>query len=206
MKANVKRYVMSETPYARHIEKHFDEIVGEHDNVLHEKVSQYVHTDVHIIQPTNERQYYTLYTTGMSGLPMCKDKDIKYAELVMFLPMDANLVGDIYIPSNKYARVILDLINNTKFPFAHSEPLLARHDILHNSGHKYEAGIFLSLADKEWQSIDVYGDKINLYVYYPITKNELQQEVYKDLDKFLMKRFGKTDGFTPEDLIIRSDV
>ena len=203
MKANVKRYVMSETPYASYIQKHFNKLVGEHDNVLHEKVSRYVHTDVHIIPLTN---YYTLYTTGMSGLPMCKDKDIKYAELVMFLPADANLVGDINFPSIKYTKIIFDFISSTKFPFIHNEPLLARHDILQNSGHKYEAGIFLSLADKEWQSIDVYGDKINLYVYYPITKSELWQEVYKDLDKFLMKRFGKTDGFTPEDLIIRSDV
>ena len=79
-----------EETISNHIAKYF----GEPDKVLHEILSDLVHIDVHIIKPTKERNYYTLFTTGMSYLPMTAPdgyEQYAYAELMTHLPPDWNL-------------------------------------------------------------------------------------------------------------------
>lgn len=63
--------------------------------MFHELVSHLVHIDIHIIKPTEERNFYTLVTTGMSYRPMTipdsfpeEAKALNYAELVICLPPD----------------------------------------------------------------------------------------------------------------------
>ena len=62
--------------------------------VMHEILSNFVHIDVNIIPPEGERDYYVLWTSGMSDLPMTLpdgDYDKKLyerAELLMYLPAD----------------------------------------------------------------------------------------------------------------------
>ncbi len=62
--------------------------------VFHEIVSDIVHIDVHIIPPEGERDYYVLFTSGMSDLSMnlpdgdYEKKDYNRAELLMYLPGD----------------------------------------------------------------------------------------------------------------------
>jgi hypothetical protein len=71
-----------------HIETH----VGEPDLVFHQLVSEYVHVDIHVVQPTEERPWVTLVTSGMSERPMTTPDDIgpqySRAELTMSLPPD----------------------------------------------------------------------------------------------------------------------
>jgi hypothetical protein len=72
-----------------HIEKH----IGKIDSVFHEIVSDLVHIDIHIVKPTQERNFYTLVTSGMSDRPMntpavVKGKGFEYAELIVCLPPD----------------------------------------------------------------------------------------------------------------------
>jgi hypothetical protein len=71
------------------IEKHFATFFGKPTTVFHEIVSDLVHIDVHIIPPQPKRDYWTLFTTGMSDLPMTPPEgadDQKYAELMLSLP------------------------------------------------------------------------------------------------------------------------
>lgn len=74
------------------IEKHFARVFGEPENVFHELVSDIVHIDVHIIPPRPERNHWTLFTTGMSALPMTITENIEdpeefvFAELMIKLP------------------------------------------------------------------------------------------------------------------------
>jgi hypothetical protein len=59
--------------------------------VLHEIVSEKIHLDVHLIPPGPERDCWTLFTSGMSDLPMTtppEADEAKYAELVLSLPAD----------------------------------------------------------------------------------------------------------------------
>lgn len=68
-----------------HMTRHFSTPAS----VYHEIVSDLVHIDVHVIPPGNGRDYWTLFTTGMSDLPMAVPAgmdEFRFAELVLFLP------------------------------------------------------------------------------------------------------------------------
>ncbi|MDR2846594.1 MAG: suppressor of fused domain protein [Candidatus Methanoplasma sp.] len=70
-----------------HIEKHF----GHVENVFHEIVSPDIHVDIEIVEPTPERNYYTLVTCGMGAHRMnvpreLRDRKIDRAELLICLP------------------------------------------------------------------------------------------------------------------------
>jgi Suppressor of fused protein (SUFU) len=76
------------------IEAHVEKHIGKPAWVFHELVSDLVHVDVHIVEPTPERNYYTLFTTGMSDRPMTAPREVsdcRYAELLICLPPDWNL-------------------------------------------------------------------------------------------------------------------
>ena len=74
-----------------HIERH----LGPVDDVWHQVESPWVHVDVHVVEPTEERPWRMLVTSGMSERPMrILDEDEagrEYAELVMALPRDFHL-------------------------------------------------------------------------------------------------------------------
>lgn len=68
-----------------HIERHYGKIAM----VFHEVISDLVHIDVHWVQPTVERPYHTLITSGMSDRPMATPEgaeDFRFGELVISLP------------------------------------------------------------------------------------------------------------------------
>lgn len=68
---------------------HFEKHLGKVDSVFHEILSDLIHLDVQIIKPTPERNHYTLFTTGMSDLPMTVPEgaeEHRYAELMLALP------------------------------------------------------------------------------------------------------------------------
>jgi hypothetical protein len=73
------------------VAKHFAALGIEAQTVLHEIISDLVHIDVHVSQPTPERPFYTLFTTGMADLPMTVpdgQEQYRYAELMICLPSD----------------------------------------------------------------------------------------------------------------------
>lgn len=85
------RCAPSDEDACRAVVEHFDQHIGEAPQVLHELVSENVHIDVHPVPPSDERPYWTLFTTGMSDLPMKTPQgleDFKYAELMIKLPAD----------------------------------------------------------------------------------------------------------------------
>lgn len=84
--------------YAEEITEYFGALFpGRKSFVYHELVSDLVHIDVNIMRPTPENNYYVVYTTGMSDLPMtlpdelADREDLKYAEVFLFLPGDWDL-------------------------------------------------------------------------------------------------------------------
>jgi hypothetical protein len=74
------------------IEAEYHETFGPDSRVYHEILSDLVHLDVYIWDPTDERPMYTLATIGMSELPMSVPPEGRAngvpdrAELVMCLP------------------------------------------------------------------------------------------------------------------------
>jgi hypothetical protein len=64
------------------ISEHIERYVGPIATVYHEIISDLVHIDIHIIEPTPERPCYTLVTSGMSDIAMnCPEQypDLKYS-------------------------------------------------------------------------------------------------------------------------------
>jgi hypothetical protein len=71
------------------IEEHIARHIGKPSLVFHEMPSQVVHVDVHLVNPTPERDYYTLVTAGMSDRPMKAPPQAPYrqfSELLLCLP------------------------------------------------------------------------------------------------------------------------
>ncbi|MGD9101727.1 MAG: suppressor of fused domain protein [Anaerolineae bacterium] len=87
------------------IEAHIDRYVGATAMVFHELVSDLVHIDVHIVEPTGERPFYTLVTSGMSDQAMNTPQDyahLNYAELVICLPPSWPLSQDDFQETENY--------------------------------------------------------------------------------------------------------
>ena len=78
------------------IEQHIARYFGPNENVFHELISYDIHVDIYIVEPTPERNYYTLVTGGMGARPMnvpeeLEDEEVDRAELLITLPPDWNL-------------------------------------------------------------------------------------------------------------------
>ena len=71
------------------ISDHIEEHIGKVSMVFHEILSDTVHIDVHHVEPTRERPFHTLITSGMSDLPMSVPASVEAAsfmELMVTLP------------------------------------------------------------------------------------------------------------------------
>jgi len=71
------------------ITEHIESHIGPVTNVLHELISDLVHIDIHIVEPTPKRNCYTLVTSGMSDLAMNAPDEysaLKFSELLISLP------------------------------------------------------------------------------------------------------------------------
>lgn len=93
--------------YAEEITAHFEALFpGREGFVFHELASDLVHIDVNIMRPTKQQDFYVVYTTGMSDLPMtlpdelAAREDLKYAELYLLLPGDWDLGGPNQSPGD----------------------------------------------------------------------------------------------------------
>jgi hypothetical protein len=74
---------------AEEVEKGIAATFGEPVTVFHEIVSDVVHLDVHLVPPTSGREWWTLFTTGMSDRPMTVPpgaEELRFAELMVKLP------------------------------------------------------------------------------------------------------------------------
>jgi hypothetical protein len=71
------------------IEDYIEEHIGTVSYVYHEIVSDKVHIDIHVVDPSEKRNSYTLITSGMSDQPMPAPsgrEGYRYTELTLSLP------------------------------------------------------------------------------------------------------------------------
>jgi Suppressor of fused protein (SUFU) len=71
------------------VEAHVTRHIGPIKSTFHELVSDLVHIDVHIVEPSTSHPYYTLVTSGMSERPMTVPAGCEawqFAELMLCLP------------------------------------------------------------------------------------------------------------------------
>jgi len=75
------------------VSSHIERFIGKPANVLHELIPDDVHVDIHIVEPTEKRPFYTLVTSGMSEQPMDLPEEMleeltPHVELMLCLPRD----------------------------------------------------------------------------------------------------------------------
>ena len=83
------------------IEAHFSAHFGEPESVIHKVISDTLHVDVHIIPPRPEREWWTLFTTGMSDHPMAVPDGVqapKLAEVLISLPAASAKESATFLP------------------------------------------------------------------------------------------------------------
>ncbi|MBD5546290.1 MAG: suppressor of fused domain protein [Lachnospiraceae bacterium] len=183
--------------------------------VFHEILSAIVHIDVNIIPPDSGRDYYVLWTSGMSDLPMTlpdgdyDKKEYERAELVLFLPKDwkfaeigesAKELGDAYYWPIRWLKYLARFPHEYKtwFGTGHTLPNSEDYDPL---GEGTEMGGFFFLPvislGKDYPGIDALickdGTKINFLWTIPMYKEEIEYKLEEGFES-MMDLFTKV-GF-----------
>lgn len=113
------------------ITEHIESHVGPVANVFHELLSDLVHIDIHIVEPTPERNCYTLVTSGMSDRAMSAPEeysDLKFSELLIALPHDWPMSEDGWKDEANYWPIRM-LKFLSRFPHEYQTWLWAMHTI-----------------------------------------------------------------------------
>lgn len=101
--------------------------------VLHEIESEIVHLDVHVVPPDNDRDYWFLFTTGMSARPMALPAHAhasRLAEISIKLPRDWVFDRAIWAREPRWFWPIAELRDAAKLPHRHHTWLGHGHTIL----------------------------------------------------------------------------
>ena len=180
--------------FAEEIISHFEELFPNRESfVFHEIISDLVHIDVNIMKPTPKDNFYVIYTTGMSDLPMNLPEeidnrdDLKYAELFMFMPNSWN-PGETYTISSDIPYEDYWAIQMIKFiaRFPHEYKTWLGHGHTIPNGPDYEpflnnsemSGIVLSELDENFSPLTVKNDaKVRFYMVVPVTRAETEYKL-----------------------------
>lgn len=193
--------------YAGEVEGRFEELFpGRDSRVLHEIVSDLVHVDVHVMWPTPEQDFFVLYTTGMSDLPMTPDrtipeeerKDLELAELFLLLPGGWHLSKD-EMPPEEWLWPIQTMKFMARFPHQYHTWLGWGHTM--PNGPDYTplddsvgfGGVVFSGGDGPLGRLETRdGHRINLLHLIPAYKEEIEYKLKYGMDA-LMKLFQEKD-------------
>jgi suppressor of fused protein SUFU len=173
-----------------HMTKHF----GETSSVLHEIMSDLVHLDVHVIRPAAGRDRFTLFTTGMSDLPMAVppgEDDHRLAELLLDLPASWPIDSE----DDRWYWPIDLLTRAARFPHLYETWLGHGHTITHedppepwDASTRLCAALLLSPIDVPEEARTVRlpdGGTVQLLRLHAIHADEMQLELDRGLDALL---------------------
>lgn len=113
------------------ISDHIEQHIGPVSQVFHELLSDMVHIDVHVVAPSEDRNFYTLVTSGMSDRPMTAPEEYNaccYSELMICLPPDWPMTEDDWTDEANYWPIRL-LKMLARFPHEYQTWLWAMHTI-----------------------------------------------------------------------------
>lgn len=180
--------------YAEAVTGHFQALFpGRESFVYHELVSDLVHIDVNIMYPTPERDYYVLYTTGMSDLPMtlpdelADREDLKYAEVYLFLPGSWDLGREFQLDSQvpeQYFWPVRMLKFLARFPHQYQTWLAQGHTMPNGPDYAplhQDVGFGGMVLDQLGGSLEAVetgdGRRVNLLFVIPAYKEEIEYKL-----------------------------
>lgn len=188
--------------YVEEIAEHFREIFpNKKSTVFHEIVSDIIHVDIHIMEPDEDDQYWVLFSTGMSDLPMTLPAEVpadevplyQYAEVMMLLPADWKLDEDSLKDENYYWPIRL-MKTMARFPHQYRTWLGYGHTVPNTAKYKPYApntGLNSVIFDQLKKEISIFqaadGTQINIYLLLPLYKQETKYKLKHGMDALLEK-------------------
>lgn len=177
-----------------HMEKH----AGKIGMVFHEIVSPLVHVDVHTIPPTPDRNYWILFTTGMSERPMTVPpgaEDFRFAELMVCLPPTWQVTDHAFkTDEQRWYWPIRWLKSLARLPHQYSTWLGFGHTIPNGDPAQritphapFTGWIVLpptSLPSDAWK-IEAPGKTIMLYGIHPLYTEEMSLKLNRGSDALI---------------------
>lgn len=184
------------------ISDHIATHIGPIHRVFHEIVSDIVHIDVHWVQPTTERPYHALITSGMSDLPMeAPDvaEEFRFAELFVLLPVQWRIEQEALKQQENYWPIHL-IKWLARFPHHFRTWLCNGHTIPNGDPPKpYAPNTKLCCAlltmsptvPFEFHNLEVSHErKVHLWSVVPLYREEMDFKLAKGSDA-LIERFGR---------------
>ncbi len=182
------------------IEAHITKEFGEFSNVYHELISPDIHVDICVINPTEERNYFTLVTMGMGAHKMNVPEELSEcsrAELCITLPADWKLDDDdeIWYWPLRWLKILarLPIEQNTWLGHLHSIPAgeaLADNTelegfILDEPNTRSEEGAICHLPNNEI---------VNFYSIIPLHETEMSFKLDHGGDELLARLRKKQEN------------
>ncbi|MDR0778662.1 MAG: suppressor of fused domain protein [Methanomassiliicoccaceae archaeon] len=188
------------------VSAHISSRFGEYENVLHEIVSPDIHVDICIVDPTPERDHYTLVTLGMGAHRMNVPKELRKqkfdrAELLITLPPDWNLKSE----EEKWYWPIRWLKILARLPIEHDTWLGYGHTVPNDGPFAENTGLCCILVTAPYLfgpeaagCILPDGDEINFYQMVPIYEDEMNFKLENDAESL--------EDMFPEDFSMVVDI
>lgn len=200
------------------LDAHMDRFWGECKSVFHEIASPDIHVDICIIEPTTERNYYTLITQGMGAHRMNTPEELaeyklERAEIMVCLPPDWDVQNNDekwYWPL-RWLKVLarLPLEQDTWLGWGHTVP----------KGEPFAENTKLCgvmLLEPQGVEEDAFccpmpdGSEVNFYQYIPLYEKEMDYKIHftaeallerMNLDHYAVQiqRADSCEGWSPEE-------
>lgn len=171
-----------------HIAKHF----GEFKNVFHEVVSDELHIDIYIIEPTPQRDFYTLVTGGMGARAMDIPQEfagyeLERAELLICLPKSWNISSS----NERDYRPLRWLKILARLPYTDDTWLADGHTI--PTGEALAGSEFECILLERPYSFDgdafacelPNGEKVKFYQLIPLYEEEMEYKLQNGSDELI---------------------
>lgn len=174
-----------------HIEKYF----GRFENVFHEIASPDIHVDIYVVEPTPERNYYTLITLGMGAHRMNVPKELEEyklerAEMMFYLPANwkVNDSDEKYYWPLRWLKILarLPINQDTWLGWGHTVP----------NGEPFAdntklSGVMLLNPENVADGASVCelpnGDEVNFYLVVPLYDEEMNYKIANRAEALLEK-------------------
>lgn len=199
-----RRHIGPPAPEAYYLEEvqvldgHIDYFFGTSQSIFHELVSPDIHVDIRIIEPTPERNYYTLVTVGMGGHrmnvpPELAEYKLERAEVMISLPPDWQLSSDDerwYWPL-RWLKILsrLPLNQDTWLGWGHTVP--AGEPL--GPGVGFTGVMLVSPCNAEEGAAVCRlpdGDEVNIYQVIPLYEEEINYKLENGAEALLEQMNG----------------
>ncbi len=170
------------------VEEHIEKYFGDFEDMLHEKNSSIIHSDICLIRPRKGRDYYTLVTLGMGAKRMevpdtFPELERARIELLINLPPHWRLDAESLKDERWYWPVRL-LRDTARLPFEENSWLGLWHSVQREDSYasntRFNSSLLLDPMGFDKESAEcmlVSGEKVHFFQLIPLYPEELKFKI-----------------------------